>query len=227
MKDLTDQESRFLHMLDELQEARGVEVYYEERGPLEELAGDAPTAFARIAEWHGLRLAPELQRAFLRFEGLSSHWAVRTDDIYLTGEFSLTHLAAAMFATGEDLADNDSSTAERALCSELRLFDEQPRTGAGTRTALRMQPDVTSPEIWYAHGEQGLFRLDLDYAEYFDVLLTTKGAFGWQCLFADIDMNEAGFRGAAESVRNLLELFPDLFPGHDYQPLRERLEARL
>lgn len=225
MTQLTEYEERYVAMLDELTDSSEVEVYHEERGPLEE--GDAADTFQLIADEQGVTLDPSLHRTFLRFEDLSCHWGVRRGDTYLTGEFMLYHLAAAMLTVGLDIATDDTPADEAHRISELRLFDDQPRGGGDTLAALRIDPSMTSPEIWYYHGTRGLFKLDLDYNAYLDFLLITKGAYGWQYLFADVSLRDLDFQAAAESMENMLEIFPDLFPEHDYAPLRQRLEARL
>ncbi|QWB27374.1 MULTISPECIES: hypothetical protein [Streptomyces] len=225
----TEQELRYLRLLDELQETDGVDIRYEERGEIEELTGEAPEAFDLIEEWQGVRFAPELQRAFLRFDGISSHWTLAKGGSTLHGEFSLRHLPAALFATGETLIHDDLPADVRALYEEFRVFDEQPRTGAGTLAALRVPSVVTgsiSPEVWYYDSSDGAL-LDIDYAQYLDALLVTKGTFGWQYLYADVDLGESGLGSVADDLRTMLDVFPDVFPGHDYSDLRARLEARL
>ncbi|WP_328336893.1 hypothetical protein OG873_37860 [Streptomyces violaceus] len=226
----TEQELRYLRLLDELQETGGVDVHYEERGEIEELMGEAPAAFALIEEWQGVRFAAELQRAFLRFAGISAHWTLTKGASTLYGEFSLRHLAAALFATGETLVHEDLPADVRALYEEFRVFDEQPRTGAGTLAALRvpsMATETISPEVWYYDSSDGAVRLDVDYAQYLDALLVTKGTLGWQYLFADVDLGESGLGGVADDLRTMLDVFPELFPSEDYSDLRARLEARL
>ncbi|WP_435281588.1 hypothetical protein [Streptomyces koelreuteriae] len=226
----TEQELRYLRLLDELQETDGVDIRYEERGEIEELTGEAPEAFDLIEEWQGVRFAPELQRAFLRFDGISSHWTLAKGGSTLHGEFSLRHLPAALFATGETLIHDDLPADVRALYEEFRVFDEQPRTGAGTLAALRVPSVVTgsiSPEVWYYDSSDGALLLDIDYAQYLDALLVTKGTFGWQYLYADVDLGESGLGSVADDLRTMLDVFPDVFPGHDYSDLRARLEARL
>ncbi|MFG2828970.1 hypothetical protein ACGFWI_16170 [Streptomyces sp. NPDC048434] len=230
MARFTAQELRYLKILDELQEAEEVDVHFEERGNIEETVGEAPEAFALISEWHGIDLSPELQRAFLRFDGVSCHWHMAKGNTSLNGEFSLRHLSAAMFATGDSLIHEDCSEAQRTLYSEFRIFDDHPRTGAGTLVALRVQDgtnDAISPEIWHYDSSDGAFRLDIDYAEYLDALLITKGTHGWQYLYADVDLGDSGFGGIADDMRNMLEVFPTLFPDYEYEPLRRRLEERL
>ncbi|MEV0369964.1 hypothetical protein AB0I10_09090 [Streptomyces sp. NPDC050636] len=227
MAKLSAYELRYLAMLDELKKAPEVTVYEEERGPLETLVGDASTAFKKIAEWEGISLDPALQRCFIRFEGLSSHWGIELAGMHLRGEFSIRHIAAAMLSVGVDLATEDTPEEDRLAFSELRVFDEHLQGGGGSLAGLRIQPGMTSPEVWYYEGTHSIFKLDLDYAEYLDTLLVTKGTYGWQYLFAADSTQDNDFQDAAENMQNMLSVFPNIFPEHDYEPLQERLTQRL
>ncbi|MFE3737067.1 hypothetical protein [Streptomyces sp. NPDC059134] len=229
MTHLTQQELKYRRLLNELQEAEEIEVFFEERGNIEETVGEAQEAFALVEEWHNIRLIPDLQSAFLRFDGLSCHWRLKKGELRLSGEFSLRHLSAAMFATGEGLIHEDLDSARRALYSEFRIFDDHPRTGAGTLAALRIPhvaSGIISPEVWYYDSSDGEFKLDLNYAQYLDVLPVTKGTYGWQYLYTDSDLSGSGFGSVANSMRTMLGVFPKLFPDHDYTDLQTRFEER-
>ncbi|MEV0703274.1 hypothetical protein AB0I53_35880 [Saccharopolyspora sp. NPDC050389] len=166
-------------------------------------------------------------RCFLRFDGFAGHWSIQRGDLYLTGEFSLVHLGAAMFQTAEDLETEYGSEFEERLCEELRPFDEHPKGGGGTLAGLRIQPGVGSPEVWYYNGTSEFYKLDLDFCEYLDAVLVTKGTYGWQYLFADVDGQNDDFQFAVENLQNMLQVLPEIFPGRDYEPFRNRLAARL
>ncbi|MFE1310370.1 hypothetical protein [Streptomyces sp. NPDC058755] len=224
--ELTEAERRFLGLLDELSEAPGVDVLHEERGPVDEYIGDADEAFQLLTDELGISLDASLRRVYLRFKGLSSHWAVERPDLYLTGEFSLHHIAAAMLIPGVEPAVDEPSEQEERLCAELRPFDEHLRGGGGTLSALRVTEGSTVPEVWYHHATRGTFRMDIGYPEYLETLLVTKGTYGWQYLFTDVRFGDIDFQGAAENIQNMLQVFPEIFPDHDYSGLRARLEAR-
>ncbi|MEU5536820.1 hypothetical protein [Streptomyces sp. NPDC020362] len=226
MPELTDAERRYLGLVDELNAAPGVDVFYEERGPVDEYVGDADEAFQLVAEEVGITLDASLRPVYLRFDGLSSHWAIERPDLYLTGEFSLRHVAAAMMVAGVEPAVDEPSEQDERLCAELYSFDEHPRGGGGTLAALRFPQGSTVPEVWYHHLTRGTFRMDIGYPEYLETLLVTKGTHGWQYLFTDVRFGDIDFQGAAENLQNMLRVFPEIFPGHDYSGLRARLEAR-
>ncbi|GAA2115891.1 hypothetical protein [Actinomadura alba] len=227
MPEFLDYELHYLAMLDELANSPEVKVFHEERGPIEEMVGDASETFELIADEVGIHLDQSLHRTFLRFEGLSSHWAIERPGTYLTGEFSICHLGAAMLVTGVDLATDETPEEERRIYSQLRAFDEHPRGGGGTLTGLRILPGMSAPEIWYYGGPQGVFKLDLGYDEYLDALLVMKGVYSWQYLFADVSMLDMDFAAAVDAIKEMLEIFPGLFPGHDYAPFRARLMERI
>ncbi|MFI2367899.1 hypothetical protein [Streptomyces sp. NPDC018833] len=221
----TEYEQRHLDSLRELEEASQVRVYHMERGPIEVAVGDAGATFVKISSWRDLELDQELQRCFLRFEGISAHWRFDHQDVSFSGEFSVGHLAASLLTVGVDVDDEDATDEESRLYSELCLFDDQPRGGGDTFAALRIPPGTTSPEIWYHDGPLGLFKMDLDYCTYLDVLLATKGTYGWQHLFTDTEDSEAGIH--VPTMKHMLDVFPAVFPDHDYTDLRTRLEERL
>lgn len=68
--------------------------------------------------------------------------------------------------------------------------------------------------------------MEVTYREYLDALLVTKGTYGWQYLYTDVSLGR-GFGGVRRYLQGMIELFPEIFPNHDYSPLVERLEARL
>ncbi|TDD16056.1 hypothetical protein E1294_32610 [Nonomuraea diastatica] len=226
MSELLDYEARYLAMLDELTNCSEVKILYEERGPIEEMIGDASETFELIADEEGVHLDPTLHRTFLRFEGLSSHWAIERPGLYLTGEFSIRHIGAAMLTVGAELATDDTPEEERRVYSELRVFDEHPRGGGGTLAGLRISPGMSSPEVWYFDGPHGAFKLNLGYDEYLDALLVTKGVYGWQHLYTDVSLGDIDFLAAAEAMEAMLDVFPELFPDHDYAPFHQRLAER-
>ena len=72
----------------------------------------------------------------------------------------------------------------------------------------------------------GFFKLDLTYSQYVEALVITKGVYGWQYLFADVSFDEYDLDGADERLERMLEVFPVIFPNHDYADLDARLKAR-
>ncbi|MCQ4212457.1 hypothetical protein [Streptomyces longispororuber] len=228
MSTLNEYEQRYLAMLDELSGSAEVQVFHEERRPVSEITGDAATAFEMIADELGIHLDASLRRTYMRFDGLSSYWAIERPGVYLTGEFSIDHIATVMFDDGADeLITDETPEEERQIYSELRVCDRHPRGGGGSLAGLRINPGVAKPEVWYYHGTHGVSKLDIGYDEYLDALLVTKGTYGWQYLFVeDPPVQEVEYQSALDDMRDMLQVFPELFPRHDYAPFVSRLEAR-
>ncbi|MFD9499203.1 hypothetical protein [Streptomyces sp. NPDC060035] len=226
MPRFTEYEQRHLDSLDQLENSPGVQVFHSNSGPFEESVGDAPATFAKIFTWEGVHLDPELQRCFLRFDKIEVHWAIQNPDFHMFGRFSLHHLAAAILTTGAEVEDEYLTEEELRIASELRIFDNPDSSDDGEFAALRIPFGVTSPEVWYHNPSFGLFEMDLDYCGYLDALLVTKGVYGWQFLFADVNLREPLFTGVVQSLKRAFKVFPRVFPDHDYGPLEKRMTER-
>lgn len=217
-------EERCARTLEELRNSTGLVVSEARFGAVPRLLDDIEFVFESLADDDGLPFSQAVQQYFFRFGDITTHWRSPQDDSELSGEFHLTHLysTSLMSHTWEGSDDR-----ERALYQELRIFDDTPQTGSGYLAALRAPRGTTDPEIWFFDMHRGVLEMDLEYGAYLDTLLITKGTSGWQYLFCDIGMPDAGFAPVAKGLKEMLEVFPQLFPDHDYTDLRARLRERL
>ncbi|GAA3982350.1 hypothetical protein GCM10023085_75730 [Actinomadura viridis] len=232
MTEPTPYERRWLDVLDELRHCSDpdLQMTWDHQGPLTVEPADAHSAFGTLAQQDGVLLDPALQKCFLRFDGLGACWGYgeeETDPLF-AGEFSLSPLAQAIRRQPPVERYPDPSPEQLELLVELRDFDGTPMGGVGSISSLRIkQGGVHNPEIWFSDGELGVHRMDIDLCGYLDALRVTKGAYGWQYLFTDVSLTEEDHEVTAEFLTEMLAVFPDLFPAHDYEPLRARLAERL
>lgn len=224
---LTDCEVRLRQMIGELRENARIRVYTDEPGQLASEFGAAQSVFQIILEKYGIPLDPSLQHCFMRFDEFSSHWRFEESNIILTGEFRLSYLLAALAIPPPPLSSKNSSEFERQLYTEFRVIDDKPGGGSGNLAALRLLPGVSMPEIWYHDRQRGTFKLDINYCEYLEALILTKGVSGWQYLFANASLANDDFIGIASTIKDMLAVFPELFPGYEYEPLQSRFAERL
>ncbi|WP_413811715.1 hypothetical protein [Streptomyces sp. OE57] len=184
--------------------------------------------------WEGVRFSESMLDCYLRFYELGAAWRAVGDLPDVKGEFSLINFHDALQASDPGVGSAKTDF-HREFLSQLCPIDRTPRFGAGIQTYIRLQADVDALELWYsdiAYIEQppypsGFIKLDIGYCEYLEMLLLTKGAYGWQYLFADISLSRGDFSENANNLKNMLQVFPELFPDRDYSSLRARLEARL
>ncbi|NUP16886.1 MAG: hypothetical protein HOZ81_12420 [Streptomyces sp.] len=109
---------------------------------------------------------------------------------------------------------------------EIKTFEEGPESGR--LAALRVPMDVSpGGEVWFFDMRQGAIPMELDYPAYLENLLVTKGVIGWQYLYCAPEDCGMGFFPIVDGLTEMLDVFPRLFPAHDYTDLRARLEARL
>lgn len=226
-KVLTAYEKRYLALIDELGGSSDIRVLAEERGPVVTAYGDAQTVSEKLARRFDVMFdASLLQSHFLRFRKLACQWETVSVDRPLTGEFGLKNLYTSITTGPPGIARDFPSEGDRRLASELRVLDDQSEGGAGSFAALRIQPGTFVPEVWYFTVAHGFHKLDVGYTEYLDLLLMTKGVYGWQYLFADVSLREVQFLHVRNRLTGMLGIFPEIFPAYDYSQLRVRLEER-
>jgi hypothetical protein len=191
---------------------------------------DAETAFEMLAQRDGVVLDSSLKKCYLRFSDLGAGWDAgmteEDEDPLFAGEFDVIPLVRAVRDTAPVERATSSSPEERQLLSELRDFDASV-SGTGKVASLRVrQGAVHNPEIWFSDGIRGTHRMDVDLCGYFDALRITKGTLGWQYLFTDVSLVDNRFEVTVRFLTEMFRVFPDLFPAHDYAPLRARFEER-
>lgn len=227
MTDLTPYERSWVSVLDELRACAALQVSRAEQGPVSQVFGDAPTEFANLEEFEGISLDPALQGCYFRFISMAASWKVAESESSIAGEFDVAHISDALSGNPPELGWPNPSPAERDLLSQLRSLDGTTTTGVGHLTALRVQPGVRNTELWFDTGPLGVHRMDLDYCAYLDALRVTKGTFGWQYLFTQVSLAQEDYKGTAQRLTEMLDLFPRLFPAYDYSDLRARLQERM
>lgn len=219
--------TRVRRMVDELEEHSEFDVEASvQESPMPQLT-DPDWVFADIRARKSVPLSPRFAEYFFPYLNIRASWeSVAGPEI--NGEFSLKHIHRCVVARQDLLQDPALSDADQQLLPELKIFDEEPDAGSGRVANLRIKAGVVDPEVWlYDMNHERLELLDLDYGSYLEALLITRGTYGWQYLFADVDLAKPRFRDIVQNVKNMLEVFPRLFPQHSYASTRERLEARL
>ncbi|MEV4334876.1 hypothetical protein AB0K02_30900 [Streptomyces sp. NPDC049597] len=186
------------------------------------------------SDWEGVIFSGAMQACSLRFAELGAVWSTVGNSPTIKGEFNLVNFHHAL-QVSDPGTSRGVTDFQRSFLSQLCPIDRTPRSGAGMQTYIRMQADVDDLELWYsdiADIEQppyppGFIKLDINYCQYLEALLLTKGTYGWQYLFADVSLASGEFTSKGNYLKNMLQVFPDLFPEHDYSSLVPRLEARL
>ncbi|MGW6908294.1 hypothetical protein [Streptomyces sp. NPDC054940] len=198
-----------------------------EFGKLSKLMQDPVPVFGSLAERHDLPLSDKVRGYYFRHKEVAASWRPLDENSEMVGEFRLSHVLTAVAQNHmDDVYDGDDDE-ERALYGELRVFDDTPRTGTGRMAALRATPGASDPEIWFHDLRDGALRMDLDYPGYLEKLLITKGVIGWQYLYCRPEDCGMGFIPIVDGLKEMLDVFPRLFPAYDYTDLQVRLKARL
>lgn len=229
MTELTAYETTWLGVLEELRSCPDIRLGKDHQGQLD-IARDADQVFAELAERDGIVLDPSLKRCHLRFSSLAAVWDIPCpeyeEESLIAGEFDLNNIHQAIQFGPLTERLYSPTPEELQLYSELRSFDGTGETGVGHLSMLRIQPGVANPELWFDATTGGYHRMDIDYPGYLEALRITKGTFGWQFLFTDVSLDDGEFEVSGQFMEIMLDVFPKLFPDHDYTPLRARLAER-
>ncbi|MEU9785093.1 hypothetical protein AB0H92_29720 [Streptomyces phaeochromogenes] len=234
MRPLSASEQNHLNSLDAILECDALEVDFSEKGHILERPAANPDIITFFQKFKNVALGSSLRECNIWFTEISCRWRTREGSPELGGEFRLRDLYDSILLPSPRFTEETASERDLEIFSQLRVVDFPQHAGTGQFAAIRIQDDVDPLEMWYydmrlstAPGEESdLIRMEVSYCEYLDALVLTKGVFGWQYLFADISLRGIVFRETVARLERMLELFPTLFPDHDYGALAARLEAR-
>lgn len=220
-------EERCSKVLQEISEIAEFDVHQARLGSIPYALDNAERVFESLAEDYDLPLSQRVEQYFFRHGKIEAAWRSRRPDSRLVGEFKLNHIMSALVNKRMSEIWKGEDDWERALYSELRYFDDTPQTGSGRMALMRATSGATDPEVWFFDMRQGAMRMELDYPDYLEALLVTKGVMGWQYLYCEPAFSGLSFASCAEGLKEMLEVFPRLFPEYDYSDLQRRLEERL
>lgn len=232
MSEFSEYEQTWWDTLDGLRSNPEIHLTHEVRGDLKSGLGDADQVFTMISTLDGVTLPEAWKPYYLRFSEFGSSWGFGPQDSpgHFGGEFHVTNLFEATLTPSPAEAWSGIPGLSEEFLEELHVFDGTPTTGVGHLSLLRLTKGASDAEVWFHDSGYEPHRMDLDYPTYLETLRITKGTFCWQYLFVDpseVDLSNEEFASAARLLTPMLEVFPRIFPDHDYSDLRARLEARL
>ncbi|MCU4750245.1 hypothetical protein [Streptomyces sp. G-5] len=108
----------------------------------------------------------------------------------------------------------------------LLPFDRLERGGTGRTAALRLRTGHPA-QLWFRDAAQARpVRLDCDLSGYITALCLTRGVYGWQYLFADIDLDDPRYAAMGDAITAGLEAVATAHPRDDLGVLWQRLASR-
>ena len=225
-----DLEARLDAMLDALETSKRVIVRERRRRPLSPKSTSLDVVIRDLSRDAGITLQSSLRRCWVPFAEFAVHWesadAERaTTQNVIGGEAALSYLYDVA-SHDTQLATERTDEPERTLLRSLRVIDDQPAGGNGTLAAVRLLERELTSGVWFFDVRTGVHELDVDYCGYLEALITTKGGYGWQYLYADVDLAKPEHRMIRDRLSRLLQFLATTFPDVDCAPLRERFAAR-
>ena len=101
------------------------------------------------------------------------------------------------------------SESDKAFKKRLKIFDYFGSDNVDA-VCLEVKEGALIPELWVNNLDYGAFRLNLDLDDYLQTLLRTRGIWGWQFFYADINWFNSNY-GIRNTAEHILKVFPQLF----------------
>jgi hypothetical protein len=187
---------------------------------------DIDFQFGEIENFLKYKLDKKLKNCLFLSDEISLYWGyeLKEDEHENGGEFRLSSLSHIFTFSKPELWYEEMEEEEKEFYKKLIPFDDHPNTGDGVMGVFKMENGIASPEIWLYDNNGLCHKMDLDYPGYLDYLLETKGFYGWQYLFCEIDLSDYYFASAKNQLETMLKVLPQLFPDQDYKKYFDRYE---
>lgn len=159
---------------------------------------------------------PELVLSFFKSvsDGLELKWDYEEDDELKPGGHINVLNFGRVFGSWLDelwgVSAEDASEKDVNFTWELRALEALEVGDRKVMTVLHVAEDEPTYELYFHDPYGASHQLDLDFVDYFECLLDTRGFYGWQYMVSDVDFDQVPH--AAERAREFHRVMPGLFP---------------
>jgi hypothetical protein len=169
-------------------------------------------------------VVPDPVRSFYRVtDGLELRWSWRDGDRLIPGGEIHMHPFGTVFGNWLDTIWGKAATDAADVIDftwELRGVEQQAswQNEADWMTVLHMPEGMPFYQLYFHDPMSRTLLLEMDFMDYCDALIDTRGTYGWQFLATEVDFDEQPeIRAAAADARATLER---VFPNVDISHLR-------
>ncbi|MBD2449264.1 SMI1/KNR4 family protein [Nostoc sp. FACHB-152] len=180
--------------------------------------------FTKIENFLGYKLDEKLKDCLFITDEISLSWGYELEENEYEngGEFRLSNLYHIISSNQAELWYEEMEDQEKEFYKKLVPFDDHPNTGDGVMSVFKMENGEASPEVWLYDSNGMCHKMLLDYPSYLEKTLETKGFYGWQYLFCEVDLSDYYFATARNQLEKMLNILPKLFPNNDYKEYFDR-----
>lgn len=165
---------------------------------------------------------PDQVRSFYEVtDGVELRWSWKDGDELRPGGEVRMHSFGTVFGSwldtiwGNTVSDSDDTI---DFTWELRGVEQQASWGADWMTVLHMPENLPISQLYFHDPASQTLLLDLDFLDYCEALIDTRGVYGWQFLATEADFEERPEIGAHASAA--LEVLGEVFPEVDLSRFR-------
>jgi len=186
---------------------------------------------------YSVTLSPEVRTFFSELDGFKLAWEFHTEELSRSHTFIEGHVRIlnfhkmfmgfdGRFWRGELWSEK---TPERDLqfLKGLQVLDYYGKDSVECVCLERTDDRVLSPNLWLFY--QGLIpmRMEFNLTEYASKLRQTKGIWGWQFFYVDVNLSEHEFEAVKDNCEMVIQWYGKIFRDGFESELAERYHKRL
>jgi hypothetical protein len=186
-----------------------------------------------LEEEYSVTISPEVSEFFTSVNGLRLAWRYEAPELaaantYIEGRAKLLTFHEMMMGFDgrfwcDELWTESMPAAQLAFAKRLKVVDyfgtDYPRC-----VCLEIVDGVVTPRLWLNRQGQRVKPLELDLSGYLSALRETKAIWGWQYLYADLNLSRD--ESARATCEEIVAWYPRIFEDGFGAQLRERMRSR-
>ncbi|MBW1297382.1 hypothetical protein [Aquimarina litoralis] len=180
--------------------------------------------FLDYSKEYTITISDEIKSFYSEFDGLRLSWnyisghvesnqTIISENTKILPFYQMISGYDGNFWEGEIWSQNTSEKIS-SFYKRLKVFDYIENDNVHCICLELSLDNMLTPKMWIFRGGYTPIPLNIDITQYVDKLCQTKGFWGWQYLFTDIDLNSPeneGIKlGLKDSLRSYLNFFPEM-----------------
>lgn len=187
----------------------------------EKNAGIRDEDFKDYADEFSIKVANNVKEFYTELDGFSLTWkynqiASDSTNQSFEGYINILPFYKMFLGDNDNLWENEiwgnhTSDKELSFYKNLKIFDYFEKDNIHC-VCLEISHDTITENLWiFREGYQPL-PMKINLEEYIEKLIDTKGLWGWQYLYAEVNLSLDQYEGTREGIKESIALWSELLP---------------
>lgn len=185
--------------------------------------------FADYSEEFLLIIAEEVKKFYSEFDGLKVEWKYNPAKQKSTeGYVNILPFYKMVLGNNDTLWENEiwgkqTPDKDLAFYKNLKIFDYFEKDNVHC-VCLEVSGKTITPNLWIFREGYEPVPMKINITEYIEKLIYTKGFWGWQYLFTDINLSLDKHEGLLAGIKESIESWSDLFSPETLTKIKKDLD---